>query len=92
MTRVELLRDIFMKRGANMTREELLRNRGPLPCRSCGEMIPHPMPIALGKNYLLVVCADCSGETHRLIPPRNKTGSEAADIQYHGGMFYSGEW
>lgn len=72
-------------------------------CERCGCEIGYPVPRGvLGPTGIVVgykvVCTECTGEAHR-----RRVESEhrhvnlgryavAADRQYHGGRFYSGEW
>jgi len=61
----------------------------PLPCAICGDMIRCPQE---RPNTGLVICEDCYHPLRRFSVGNGRESGEAADRQYHGGMFYSGEW
>lgn len=60
-------------------------------CEGCGEWIPNPVPVLCWDGRTHILCTDCNGETDALMGGPSESG-EAADRQYHGGQFMSGEW
>lgn len=56
-------------------------------CVECGEYIPHPV-------WNLNMCHDCSRADMKKIPdPRRITRpAELTDMQYHGSLYYRGEF
>lgn len=60
----------------------------PQKCRECGEWIRRP--VARAGNVF--ICTDCAGEHYVPIGAGGGNCGEASDRQYHGGMFYRGEW
>ena len=64
------------------------KQRKPKPCEECGELIPFPIP--RGKKRV-ILCASCAGDSGGR-PGKRKFPTEKTDIDYHGDLFYRGEW